>query len=147
MDRITSGKELYGFLEKKLITFNRYLAITKQMIQPLADMKEMEALLSQRQQCITQIQDMDLTIGRLMKKMERVTSIPDKIREAIDRYLDKIAAVIRTIQPLDSELMVLVRAESNGIKDELLKRRQSRNAAMTYSEITRRSPRFLDTRS
>ncbi|MEE8397520.1 MAG: hypothetical protein V3S89_00860 [Desulfobacterales bacterium] len=149
MDKIASGNELFGFLEKKLTTFSQYLAITKQMIRPLADMKEkeMEALLSRRQQCITHIQDMDLMIGQLMKKMGRVNSIPDKIRERISRYLDKISAVARSIQPLDSELMVLVRVESNGIKNELLKHRQSRNAAMTYGGKANRLPRFLDTRS
>lgn len=149
MDKMALGNELFVSLEKKLITFNQYSVITKKMRQTLATLKaeELENLLSERQQRITEIQHTDLTIGELITKMGGPHSIPNKIRDTIDRCLDKINAVARMIQPLDNELMILVKTESDGIKNELLKLRHSQNATMTYGRQTSRSPRFLDTRS
>ena len=149
MDKITLENKLFALFEKKLIIFSQYLAITEQIRQTLADLKEKELnnLFLERQQCITKIQSADLTIGELMRKMGNKNFIPNKIRDTIDRYLDKIDAVARTILPLDKALMISVKTESDGIKNELLKLRHSRSAAMTYSGTARYSPRFLDTRN
>ena len=148
MKNIDAGKEICSFLEKKLSLFNRYLSITKRMKEAL---KKKGAgnpgvFISERQDCIDKIEKIDSSIEKIIKaSADKLNHISDKFKGLIDSYLAKIKSIMETIDPIDRELMVMVKKEGEGIKHELIKMRNVRQVARGYRKERRFSPRFLDT--
>jgi len=137
------------FMEQKISLMTRYLSITKTMKETFMLKKEinMGDLLSKRQDCIDRIQKIDLSVQKIMNTgAEELTRISDELKSSLDGYLHSIKSLLERIAPIDSEVMVMVKEESRGIKAELLKISNVRQAAKGYGTKGKYSPRYLDAR-
>jgi hypothetical protein len=150
MRDINEGKEICTFLERKLAHFKQYLSITEKMKQAFGNKEEINnlgKLISKRQGCVNNIERIDLSVGKILKKGSRELSrISSKYKEIIDGYLLKIRDIMTTVDLMDKEIMVMVKQEGECIKTEVLKTRNFRQAARGYRRSTGYTARFLDTR-
>ncbi len=141
-------KEVCSFLEKKLALFNQYLSITKRMREAFRD-KEASSLgifISERQGCIKRIERIDLSMEKIIKAgSNKLYHISDRFKGLIDTYITDIKGIMEKADLIDRELMVMVKEEGEGIKTELLKMHNVRQAANSYKKEKGYSPRFLDT--
>ena len=137
-------------LERKLSVFKRYLSVTLEMKQVLERDPDdgLDPLISKRQRCINTIntidRDLDGIGGKLRSGIEKVSS---KVMERIGRYINRIEAVIKTITPLERELVTLASMESDTREAALLKLRQTRKATEGYGGHDGGRARFLDMKS
>ncbi len=147
---INEGKEICTFLERKLAHFKQYLSITEKMKQAFGNKEEINnlgSLISRRQGCINNIERIDLSIGKILKKgSSKLSSISNKYKRMIDGYLSKIKDIMTTVDLMDKEIMVMVKQEREGVKTEVLKMRNFKQAARGYGGSTGYTARFLDTR-
>jgi len=103
--------------------------------------------ISERQRCISKIEWIDGSIRKITKEgPDEPSHISDKCKGLIDGYLKDIRGLIKEIDLIDRELMVTIKEEGEGIKTELLKLRNIRQAATGYKRQVEFSPRFLDTK-
>ena len=141
-------KEICRFLEKKLAFFNQYLSITERLKERLVHKKEGDprASISQRQACISKIQKIDASLERIMgSSPDRLHTISEKCKGMIDGYLRSLKTIMETVECIDRELIVMVGAEGENMKTELLELRDVRQAARGYRDKIKSAPRFLDT--
>jgi hypothetical protein len=150
MKDLNEEKEICTFLERKLAHFKQYLSITEKMKQAFGNKEEINnlgKLISRRQGCVNNIERIDLSVGKILKKGSRKLSrISNKYKGMIDGYLLKIRDIMTTVDLMDKEIMVMVKQEGEGIKTEVLKTRNFRQAARGYRGSTGYTARFLDTR-
>ena len=151
MRDISKEKEVCAFIEKKLAHFKRYLSFTEKMKQAFDNEEEIDnlgSLISKRQDCIKKIDMIDLSIGKILKKgSSKLSIISNKYKGIIDGYLFKIRDIMTTVDFMEKELMVMAKQEGDGIKTEVLKTRNFRQAARGYGGSTGyNTARFLDTR-
>jgi len=135
------------FMEQKVSLMTQYLSITKTMKEIFMLKKEinMGDLLSKRQDCIDRIQKIDLSVQKIMNTgAEELTRISNDLKAKLDGYLHSIKSILERISPIDAEVMVMVKEESRGIKAELLKISNVRQAAKGYGTKGMYSPRYLD---
>ena len=164
MKDIDAGKEICSFLKKKLALFNQYLSITKRMKETLRNKEARNpgVFISERQSCIKRIERIDVSMDKIIKaSSDKPYRISDKVdtptqtlplegegegggERLINSYLAKIKGIMETIDPIDRELMVMVKEEGGVIKKELLKMRNHRQAAQGYKKEKGYSPRLLD---
>lgn len=150
MGEMNDGRDICLSIEKKHTIFQTYLSITRKLKNVVGEGKEktLRKLLSQRRYCIKQIQNIDGVLGEITGfGGSDISSIHPKNRTRVHQYLNNIKELMETIAPLDSEVMVLVRSESNALRSELLEMRHTRKATRGYGSIAGGPPRFLDTRS
>ena len=143
------GKEICSSLEKKLILFDRYLSISKSMEGTLEgkERKTLGTVISERQDCIEKIKRIDSSMGKFMRETtDRVSHVSEKVKSMIDEHLKNIKSVMEAIVPIDRRFTVIVKAEHDNLKTELLRIRNVRQAACGYTKETIHSPRFLDKR-
>ena len=143
-----AGKEICSFLEKKLVFFKQYLSITKRMKETFKkkEPSSPEAFISERQACITKIQKIDASLEKIMgNSSDKLHDISEKCKGMIDGYLRSLKNIMETVDLIDRELIVVVRAEGENIKGELLKLQDVRQAAKGYRDRMKSTPRFLDT--
>ena len=150
MKDVNEGEEICTFLERKLAHFKQYLSITEKMKQAFGnkeDISNLGSLISRRQGLVHKIERIDMSIGKVLKKGSRKLSrISNKYKDMIDGYLIKIRDVMTTVDLMDKEIMVMVTHEGQGIKTEVLKMRNFREAARGYRGSSGYTARFLDTR-
>lgn len=151
MRDIKEEKEVCAFVEKKLAHFKRYLSVTEKMKQAFGNEEEINnlgSLISKRQDCINKIDRVDLSIKNLIKGGSvRFSRVSNKYKGMIDGYLLKIRDIMTTVDLMDKELMVMAKQKGDGIKTEVLKTRNFRQAARGYGGSTGyNTARFLDTR-
>ena len=143
-----AGREMCSFLEKKLTLFNQYLSITKRMKATLQDKEagNLGVFISERQGCISKIEGIDGSMEKIIKEgSDKLSHISDKCRGLIDGCLRNIKGIMEEIDLMDREFMVMVKEEGEGMKTELLKLRNVRQAAKGYIKEKGFSPSFLDT--
>ena len=143
-----AGKEICSFLEKKLVFFKQYLSITKRMKETFKkkEPSSPEAFISERQACINKIQKIDASLEKIMgNSSDKLHDISEKCKGMIDSYLRSLKNIMETVDLIDRELIVVVRAEGENIKGELLKLQDVRQAAKGYRDRMKSTPRFLDT--
>ncbi|NOR22155.1 MAG: hypothetical protein GQ476_05665 [Candidatus Aminicenantes bacterium] len=143
-----AGKEICSFLEKKLVFFKQYLSITKRMKETFKkkEPSSPEAFISERQAYITKIQKIDASLEKIMgNSSDKLHDISEKCKGMIDGYLRSLRNIMETVDLIDRELIVVVRAEGENIKGELLKLQDVRQAAKGYRDRMKSTPRFLDT--
>jgi len=141
-------KEICSLLEKKSVFFDQYLSITERMKESFVDKKErdLRASISQRQACVNKIQKIDASMEKIMgNSSDRVHNISEKCKGMIDGYLRSLKNIMETVELIDRELIVMVGAEGENIKGELLKLQDVRQAAKGYRDKIKSTPRFLDT--
>ena len=151
MRDIKEEKEVCAFVEKKLAHFKQYLSFTEKMKQAFGNEEEINnlgSLISKRQACINNIDRIDLSLGKILKKgSSKLSSVSNKYKGMIDSYLLKIRDIMTTVDLMDKELMVMAKQKGEGIKTEVLKTRNFRQAARGYGGSTGyNTARFLDTR-
>ena len=165
MREINAGKEICPFLEKKVTLFNRYLSITKRMKETLRGKEAGNpgVFISKRQDCINKIEQIDSSIEKIIKpSADRLSQISDQVNTPtlpspfkgeglgggeglIQSYLSSIKTIMEKVDLMDRELLVMVKEEGEGIKNELLRMRNVRQVSQGYKKEKRYSPRFLDT--
>lgn len=135
------------FMEQKVSLMTQYLSITKTMKETFMLKKEinLKDMLSKRQDCINKIQKIDLSVQKIMNTgAEELFRISNDLKTTPDDYLHSIKSLMERIAPIDAEVMVMVKEESRGIKAELLKISNTRQAAKGYGTKGKYSPRYLD---
>jgi len=143
-----AGKEICSFLEKKLVFFKQYLSITKRIKETFKEKEPSspEAFISERQACINKIQKIDASLEKIMSNSsDKLHDISEKCKGMVDGYLRSLKNIMETVDLIDRELIVVVRAEGENIKGELLKLQDVRQAAKGYRDRMKSTPRFLDT--
>lgn len=150
MRDINEEKAICTFLEKKLAHFKQYLFVTEKMKQAFGNEEEinnLDGLISKRQGCIKNIDRIDLSIKKIIKGGSgSLSRVSKKYKEMIDGYLSKIREIMTTVALMDKEIMVMVKQEGEGIKKEVLKIRNFKQAARGYGGSTGYTARFLNTR-
>ena len=105
------------------------------------------SLISKRQGCIHQIDDVDLSMNKLREGgANNHAPVSGKFREMMGKYVEEIKGIVEEISPIDSEAMMIAREERDSLKKELLRVRHVRQATQDYKKAKIHAPRFLDTK-
>jgi hypothetical protein len=143
-------KEYYMFLEKKLAQFKQYQSVTEKMKQVMDDKeknKEISALISTRQSCISAIEKINTSMAQIIQKGSAgLSGISKKYKRIIDSYMSSIKDIMVQIDFMDKELVAVFAEHRDCIKTELLKMRNMRHATKGYQSDMKYPARFLDTR-
>jgi hypothetical protein len=143
-------KEYCMFLEKKLAQFKQYQSATEKMKHVMDDKgknKEISALILTRQSCIRAIEKINASMEQIIKKGSAgLSDISKKYKDLIDSYMARIKEIMLQIDFMDRELVAVVAEQRDGIKTELLKMQNIRQAAKGYRSNMRYPAKFLDTR-
>ncbi len=143
-------KEYCMFLEKKLVQFKQYQSFTEKMKHIMCNReknKEISGLISRRQTCIGAIEKINASMEKIFKKGSAgLSGIQKQYKSLIDGYMSSIKDIMLQIDLMDRELVAISAEQRDGIKTELLKIRNTRQAAKGYKSNMRYPARFLDTR-
>jgi len=143
-------KEYCMFLEKKLVQFKQYQSFTEKMKHIMCNReknKEISALILTRQSCISAIEKINASMEKIFKKGSAgLSGIQKQYKSLIDGYMVSIKDIMLQIDLMDRELVAISAEQRDGIKTELLKIRNTRQAAKGYKSNMRYPARFLDTR-
>ena len=135
------------FMEQKISLMTQYLSITRIIKEAFILKKETNLieLLSKRQDCINRIQKTDLSVQKIINTgAEELSRISDELKSSLDGYLLGIKSLLEQIAPIDDEIMIMVKEESRGVKAELLKISNVRQAAKGYGSKEKRIPMYMD---
>ncbi len=150
MKDLEKEKEICNFLEKKLDQFKEYQSVTEKMKQTVCgndENNELSGLIHRRQKCINAIEKINSSIEKIMKSGSiKFSSISKKYKGLVESCLSNIKDIMMQVELMDKELVTVVSERSEGIKSELLKMRNKRQAARGYQTVTRYPAKFLDTR-
>ena len=143
-------QEYCMFLEKKLVQFKQYQSFTEKMRNVMCGKeknKGISGLISKRQTCIGAIEKINASMEKIVKRGSAgLSSIQEKYKNLIDSYMSGIKDIIMQIDLMDKELVAIAAEERDGIRAELLKMRNMRQAARGYKSYMKYPARFLDTR-
>ena len=143
-------KKMCIFLEKKLDTFREYQSVTEKMKQTVCgndENNELSELINRRQRCIGAIEKINSSMEKIIKNGSvKFSCISKKYKGLVESCLSNIKDVMTQVDLMDRELVSIVSEQSEGIKTELLKMRNKRQAARGYQTTTRYPAKFLDTR-
>jgi hypothetical protein len=142
------GKEACLLLETKLNLFNRYLTTTQKMKAAFGNNAERSLgfLISVRQDLIRKIDEIDRAIKKIQPMSpDRHDLISDKFKGLIAGYLKKLKDIMDTVEPLDRDLIDMVRQQGQSIKTSLLKRQKVQQAFKGYGNFRKYPAKFLDT--
>lgn len=143
-------KEICSFLEKKLVHFKQYLAITEKMKEALGNNDEHVSLgggISRRRGCIQKIEKLNLSIDKIVKRGSvGFLRISQKYKRVVDGYLTTLKDIMIKVDIIDRELVAIVANQRESIKTDLLKNRNMRQAARGYKAKMGCPPKFLNTR-
>jgi hypothetical protein len=143
-------KEYCMFLEKKLVQFKQYQSFTEKLKQVICGKeknKNLSGLISKRQTCISAIENINASMKKIIKRGSAgLSCIPKKYKRLIDGYMSNIKDVMIEIDFMDRELVAIVAEQRDGIKTELLKVQNMRQATKGYKSNMKYPARFLDTR-
>ena len=150
MRDVEKEKEICAFLEKKLDKFKEYQSVTENMKRTVCnndENNELPELINKRQRCINAIEKINASIEKIMKSGSiKLSSISKKYKELVESCLSNIKDIMIQVELMDKELVVVVLDRGEGIKSELLKMRNKRQAARGYQTAMRYPAKFLDTR-
>jgi len=149
MQYVDPGKEACLLLERKLTLFSRYLSVTEKMKAALGEKEEssLGSLIPIRQDLIHKIDKIDLAIKGTMPIIpDRNSLISENFKGMTAGYLRKLKTIMDTVEPLDRDLMVMVKREGDSIKTDLLRKQKVRQAAKGYGSFKQNHAKFLDTR-
>ena len=147
MKDMEAGKDICSFLEKKVLLFDRYLSITERMKETFKDKGpgDLRSVLSKRQDCIKRIERIDSSVKDIIEAgSNRGNHVSKKFKGVIATHLKNLKSIMERVDLIDRELMGMVKEESEGLKNELLKMRSVQQAAIGYKRGTTHPPRFLD---
>jgi hypothetical protein len=142
-------KYTFLFLEKKVALMTQYLSLTGTIKESFLREKEvmLEGLLARRQDCIDKIEKIDLSLHQIRSLgAGELSRISRELKGKLNGYLQRIKGLVEQIAPMDAEVMVMVREESRGIKEELIKMKTAKQAAKGYGLKESHIPRYVDAR-
>ena len=143
-------KEMCLFLEKKLDKFREYQSVTEKMRQAICGNDEhnkLSGLINKRQRCIAGIERINSSLERIIRdSSKKLTNISKKYKALIDKYLLSIKEIMIQVDLMDKELVTIVAEQGEGLKTELFKIQNMRQANRGYQGMKRYPPKFLDTR-
>lgn len=142
------GGEILSLLEEKIPLFHRYLSVTENMKEAFGDdgKGNIGNFLSERQDVIQKINEIDSSIEKVMEGVpDQPTGGFGECRELIDTRLQDIRLVIETVDPIERELIIMVKGETESVKRSLLEMRNTRQAVNGYQKTGSSSPKFFDT--
>jgi hypothetical protein len=140
-------KELSSFLEEKLALLTRYCLLTE-MLRESVRRKEPDAMmipLSRRAEIVRRIEKIDSSLGAMMSA--RQNEDPEraaKLRGTVEIHRRKVAQVLEQIALKEADFIPLIKGEREELRAEILRMRETRNAAASYQKPKVFSPRFLD---
>lgn len=143
-------KKYCMFLEKKLVQFKQYQSFTEKMLHAVFNKdknKAISGLISRRQTCIGAIEKINASMEKIFKKgSDGLSGIQKQYKSLIDGYMSSIKDIMIQIDFMDKELVAVVAEQRDGLRAELLKMRNGRQAARGYQSYMRYPAKFLDTR-
>jgi len=143
-------KKMCIFLEKKLDTFREYQSVTEKMKQTVCgndERNELSGLINRRQKCINAAEKINSSIEKIIENDSvKFSCISKKYKGLVENCLSNIKDVMTQVDLMDRELVSIVSEQSEGIKTEILKMRNVRQAARGYQTNKRYPAKFLDTR-
>jgi F0F1-type ATP synthase membrane subunit b/b' len=143
-------KEYCMFLEKKLMQFKQYLSFTEKLKHVMCGKeinKNLSGLISKRQTCIGAIEKINASLEKIVEKGSAgLSDIQKQYKSMIDNYMSRIKDIMIQIELMDKHLAAIVVERRDGIKTELLKIQNMRQAARGYKSDMKCPARFLDTR-
>ena len=146
--KIDTEEKICSFLEKKSVLFKRFLSLTQRMKAVLTHTQEgnLGRLIAQRQDCLHKIEKIDTSLKGFVPKGSDIRGyISGKLNRLVGFHLQTLRYIMELLEPLDREVMVLVKQERENIKTELLRQRNFRQAARGYNHSVRYPAKFLDT--
>ncbi|MBU1052802.1 MAG: hypothetical protein KKC46_03100 [Proteobacteria bacterium] len=140
MNKIDEDVNIGLLLEKKIFLTTQYLSATKEMEESLKHKaeKNINIFISKRLDCINKIKRIDMSV------QSAIHNGSDRFKEIFDKYFNRIKILLEQIVPIDASIMIMVKAESRSIKDELLKMNSVRHASRGYGQKGNQFPRYLD---
>ncbi len=103
--------------------------------------------MARRQDCIDKIEKIDQSLKKIRSLgAGELSRISRELKGKLNGYLQRLKGLVEQIAPMDAEVMVMVREESRGVKEELIKMKQVKQAAKGYGSRERRIPRYIDAR-
>lgn len=142
MNTTDKANNIGMYLEKKIFLISQYLSATKEMNEVLMQKKDIDItkLISKRQVCINKIKKIDIFLH------EHINQGSDRSAENFTKYFELIKNLLEQIAPIDSNLMLMVKAESTSVKKNLIKINTTRSATKGYGIKDIKTPRYLDAR-
>ena len=149
MDDRESKNELNSFLETKLALLMSYDLLTEKVQESFrkGDMENVNIRLSRREEIVQKIARLDLSLRERMiaSEMEK-SGTAAKFRGMVEGIHRKIRNVLEQIALKEKDLIPMMSRETEKMKRELLRMRETRSAVANYSKTGASSPRFLDAR-
>ncbi|MBU4037931.1 MAG: hypothetical protein KKA35_16045 [Proteobacteria bacterium] len=141
MNNINQENNIGLLLEKKILFATKYLSATEEMKEALMQ-KEEDVInyILKRQDCMNKINKIDISLQKVIRPNS------ERFRKIFNNYLDGIKNLLEQIVPIDAEIMLMVKAESRGVKEELLKINNIRHATKGFGTKRNQIPRYLDAR-
>ena len=112
------------FLEQKVALMKQYQSLTSTMKDSLVREKEsnLEGLLAKRQDCIDKIEEIDLSLQKVMRLGPgELSRISRELQGKLNGYLQRIKGLMERIARMDAEVMVMVRRKARILKKSLQK--------------------------
>jgi len=155
-------KHVHSLFAKKLSMLKRYRLITRKMRDNIKSRAEVDlkTLVLERESCIRGIESIDSRLEKLFKsgreESPRASDArdiqeddygigkPRNLKDVAYGYLSDIKSLLQAIAPVEKELVALVAEEKEKVKRDIIRMRDSRDAASRYMAATIRTPIFLD---
>jgi hypothetical protein len=144
-----SKNELSCFLEDKLALLKSYDALTEKMLESFrkGELDGFMIPLSRREELIKKIEKLDSSLRELMSSGEdEKPEMGDKTKGMPASYYSKTKRVLEQIALKENDLIPKMRGESEELKREIMRMRETRHAVVRYHNPNPFSPRFLDAR-
>lgn len=144
-----SKRELNSFLEAKLALLKSYELLTEKIKESFhhGELDNLWGRLARREEFIKKIEKLDSSLRELMSSGEAESpGVGDKIKGMPESCHSKTKQVLEQIALKEKDLIPVMSRETEKMKRELLRMRETRCAAATYSKPGTFSPRFLDAR-
>lgn len=154
MDHINeSTRHICDLLEQKLDAFRNFLSATASLqdVFDIHDLKNIEALIEKRQDCVTTIDRIDARISEIRKNnLFPVSALPDESKIKIESTVKAIENTALKATHQNREVEMALQIHHDDIKNQLIKFCQSRDGikkGYTPDIHKENKPRFLDIKS
>jgi hypothetical protein len=144
-----SKNEMNSFLEAKLALLKSYDLLTEKMQESFSkgDLDGVMTPLSLREEIIRKIERVDSSMQKLMfSGKDKIPETAVNLRGMLDGFCRNTKKVLEQIALKEKDLIPGISRETEKMKKDLLRMRETRSAAANYSKPGASSPRFLDAR-
>ena len=144
-----SKNSLSSVLEQKLALLKIFYLLTSKIKEDLhrGEVDNLWSHLSRREMLIQKIEKLDSFLREMMPLGEdgRLEA-RDRSKGILRTYHRETKELLEQIAAKENDLIHRVRAQSDGLKREILSMREARHAVVSYHNHDPFSPRFLDAR-